>query len=110
MRLRIRDPDTPGGFNDSMAWRPASSSATAEDIMKTAERSSTQISNKRRRGDDASYHYCLDLPLYTSRDQEVTTKYVGNYRDYDLRQSAPLTETAVVTKYDRITSSTHSCR
>lgn len=29
----MRDPDTPGGFNDSMACRPASSSATAEDMM-----------------------------------------------------------------------------
>lgn len=28
----MREPDTPGGFNDSMAWRPASSSATGEDM------------------------------------------------------------------------------
>jgi len=30
--LWIRDPDTPGGFNDSMACKPASNSATAEDM------------------------------------------------------------------------------
>ena len=28
----IREPDTPGGFNDSMACKPASNSATAEDM------------------------------------------------------------------------------
>jgi len=31
--LWIREPDTPGGFNCSIAWRPASRSATAEDMM-----------------------------------------------------------------------------
>lgn len=29
----IREPDTPGGFNDSIACKPASSSATADDMM-----------------------------------------------------------------------------
>lgn len=29
----MRDPVTPGGFNASMAWRPASSSATADDMV-----------------------------------------------------------------------------
>lgn len=29
----MRDPDTPGGFNASMAWRPVSSSATADDML-----------------------------------------------------------------------------
>lgn len=33
VRLVIREPDTPGGFKFSMAWRPASKSATAEAIM-----------------------------------------------------------------------------
>lgn len=30
VRLVMRDPETPGGFKFSMAWRPASRSATAE--------------------------------------------------------------------------------
>jgi hypothetical protein len=34
----MREPDTPGGFNDSMACKPASSSATAEDMMKIAKK------------------------------------------------------------------------
>lgn len=33
VRFWIRLPDTPGGFNDSMACKPASSSATAEDMV-----------------------------------------------------------------------------
>lgn len=28
----MRDPDTPGGFNNNMAWRPVSSSATGDDM------------------------------------------------------------------------------
>ena len=34
----MREPDTPGGFNDSMACKPASSSATAEDMEMTRKR------------------------------------------------------------------------
>jgi hypothetical protein len=49
VRLWIRDPDTPGGFNASMAWRPASSSATAEDMMQATRRSLIQINNNFRR-------------------------------------------------------------
>lgn len=33
VRLVIRDPDTPGGFKLSMAWRPASKSATADAMV-----------------------------------------------------------------------------
>lgn len=33
VRLVMRDPDTPGGFRLSIAWRPASKSATAEAMM-----------------------------------------------------------------------------
>lgn len=29
----MREPDTPGGFNDSITCKPASSSATAEDMV-----------------------------------------------------------------------------
>ncbi len=39
--LVIREPDTPGGFSESMAWRPASSSATTEEAMMRDGRSSS---------------------------------------------------------------------
>lgn len=39
VRLVIRDPDTPGGFKLSMAWRPASRSATAVAMLPEATRS-----------------------------------------------------------------------
>jgi hypothetical protein len=35
--LAMREPDTPGGFNASMACKPASSSATAEDMIDDEE-------------------------------------------------------------------------
>ena len=42
----MREPDTPGGFKDSIAWRPASKSATAEDIIEMAKkRDHTKLSS-----------------------------------------------------------------
>ena len=50
--LEMRDPDTPGGFNDSIACKPASNSATAEDMVemtkKRDHRKLSSLSTKRR--------------------------------------------------------------
>jgi hypothetical protein len=44
--LVIREPDTPGGFSDSMACKPASKSATAEDMMEmTRKRDHKKLSS-----------------------------------------------------------------
>jgi len=67
-----------------MACRPASSSATAEDMMEVIRRNLSQI-NKHCRRAMIRRDYCLGLALYTSRDQEVTTKYVLS----QLRSSRP---------------------
>jgi hypothetical protein len=40
--LKMREPDTPGGFNNSMACKPASKSATAEDMTEMTTRECDQ--------------------------------------------------------------------
>jgi hypothetical protein len=39
----ILDPDTPGGFNPSMAWRPVSKSATADAMIAESARSTRYV-------------------------------------------------------------------
>jgi len=82
VRLWIRDPDTPGGFNASMAWRPASSSATAEDMMKAARRSLNQINNTSAKRWFLERLLSKSCALHQSRSRGYDE--VMYYRSYDL--------------------------
>ncbi len=67
----MREPDTPGGFSESMAWRPVSSSATTEDAMAkygrtmTVEERSSAI--RQVLGSPGRRVYAMHFPRHRSR-------------------------------------------
>jgi hypothetical protein len=96
--LWIREPDTPGGFNDSIACKPASSSATAEDMTEEM-RSLQQLSSCSQMWSVAHerscvYFYTL-LFTFSVNGSEATmmvneSESRWSIRDYDVRPGTML--------------------